>query len=181
MTCRPEVLFVGGCAGVGKTSVAAELHAHLAAARVRHCVVEGDNLDLAWPVPWQRGLELAELNLAAMWRIYQAAGYSRLIHTNTAAVRADVMESRLAALGGDPVVHAVLLTATAATVAARLAQREIGSALDWHVARSSGMAATLEEAAPGWVRRIDTDGRTVTEIAQDIGSTLGWSPLAEDL
>lgn len=88
-----EVLFIGGRAGVGKSSVAAEIHAQLSSARIRHCVIEGDNLDLAWPVPWQHGLRLVEANLAAMWSTYRACGYSRLIYTNTAAVLPDVVSS----------------------------------------------------------------------------------------
>ena len=181
MISRAQVLFIGGRAGVGKTSVAAELHAQLAADRIRHCLIEGDNLDQAWPTPWERGLQLAELNLAAMWGTYQAAGYTRMIYTNTAAVRPAVLDNLLAALGGDPVVHAVLLTAADATVAARLDRREIGSALDAHLDRSQRMAPVLEQSAPDWVHRINTDGHTVTETAQSIKSHLGWAPLAVDL
>jgi cytidylate kinase len=178
---RAEVLFIGGRAGVGKTSVAVELHALLAADRIRHCLIEGDNLDQAWPTPWERGLKLAELNLAAMWGSYQAAGYSRMIYTNTAAVRSAVLDSLLATLGGDPVVHAVLLTAADATVATRLAHREIGSVLDAHLDRSERIAPVLEESAPDWVHRINTDGHTVTVTAQSIKAHLDWAPLAVDL
>jgi 2-phosphoglycerate kinase len=49
MNMRSEVLFVGGRSGVGKSSVAFELHARLAALKVKHCVIEGDSLDLAYP------------------------------------------------------------------------------------------------------------------------------------
>jgi 2-phosphoglycerate kinase len=49
MNMRSEVLFVGGRSGVGKSSVAFELHAQLAALKVKHCVIEGDSLDLAFP------------------------------------------------------------------------------------------------------------------------------------
>lgn len=132
-------------------------------------------------MPWEHGLRLAETNLAAMWRTYQASGYSRLIYTNTVAVRTDVIDSLLAALGGDPVVHAVLLRASTPTVTARLAQREIGSALERHVRRSRRAARELEDGAPAWVRRLSTDGHGVTEIAEDIRTTLGWLPLSEDL
>jgi adenylylsulfate kinase-like enzyme len=65
----PEVsraLFIGGRAGVGKSSVGYELHAQLSAARVQHCLIEGDNLDQAWPTPHEHGL--AEQNLAALGR-----------------------------------------------------------------------------------------------------------------
>jgi hypothetical protein len=80
-----EVLFIGGRSGVGKTSVAYELHSQLAAKDVRHCLIEGDNLDMAHPAPWVHGL--AEKNLAAMWQNYRELGYRRLIYTNTVSVR----------------------------------------------------------------------------------------------
>lgn len=176
-----EVLFIGGCAGVGKTSVAAEVHAQFAAARIRHCLIEGDNLDMAWPAPWEQGLGLAEANLAAMWRSYQASGYSRLIYTNTAVVFPDVIDRLLAALGGDLGVHAVLLQASSETVARRLAQREIGSALEEHFTRSQRAAVELEAAAPAWVRRIDTDRRSVAEVARSVQRTVDWPPLHEDI
>ena len=55
-----------------------------------HAVIEGDNLDLAYPPPWQHGL--AEANLRAMSRNYRALGYRRLIYTNTLSViRSDAL------------------------------------------------------------------------------------------
>jgi CO dehydrogenase nickel-insertion accessory protein CooC1 len=61
---QSEVLFIGGRSGVGKSSVAFELHAQLSAQKIKHCVIEGDNLDLAFPPPWEH--HLAEQNLAAV-------------------------------------------------------------------------------------------------------------------
>jgi hypothetical protein len=175
MAINSEVIFIGGSAGVGKTSVAMELHEQLSRAGVQHCVIEGDNLDLAWPVPHQRGLQLAERHLAFMWHSYQSAGYSRLIYTNTASVQASVLASLLEALGGNPLVHAVLLRAGTASVAKRLTRREIGSGLADHVTHSETSRNALDNAAPGWVLRIDTDGRTVTDIAAEIAGELGWA------
>jgi hypothetical protein len=37
----------------------------LSRAGIWHCLIEGDNLDMAYPPPWEHGL--AERNLAAMW------------------------------------------------------------------------------------------------------------------
>ena len=60
------------------------MHAQLPAARVQHCFIEGNNLDMAYPPPWEHGL--AEQNLAAMWANYRALGYRRVIYTNTASI-----------------------------------------------------------------------------------------------
>jgi hypothetical protein len=57
------------------------MHAQLPAARVQHCFIEGNNLDMAYPPPWEHGL--AEQNLAAMWANYRALGYRRMICANT--------------------------------------------------------------------------------------------------
>src|SRR5262249_2894297 len=65
---RSEVLFIGGRAGVGKSSVGSEIHTQLSAARVWHAFIEGDNLDLAYPPPSEH--HLAERNLAAVWSNY---------------------------------------------------------------------------------------------------------------
>jgi hypothetical protein len=136
---RSEVLFLGGRAGVGKTSVGTEIHVQLSARRVRHCLIEGDNLDLAYPPPWEHGL--AERNLAAMWANYRVLGYRRLIYTNTVSVR--FVDALTTAMGDDPRVTAVLLTADDRTARQRLARREIGTALQRHVERSDIAAREL--------------------------------------
>jgi Adenylylsulphate kinase len=172
VTSRDQVLFLGGRSGVGKSSVAAEVFRQLSLAGVRHCLIDGDNLDMAFPK--EQGLNLAELNLAAMWANYQGAGYSRLVYVNTASVRDDVLPELLIAMGGEPKVNAVLLTASDRIADARLAQREIGGGLDAHVERGRRGARELEERAPDWVRRIATDGRTVAAVAAEIVSLLDW-------
>jgi hypothetical protein len=175
MTSRDEALFIGGRAGVGKSSVGHEIHARLSAAGVGHCLIEGDNLDQAYPVPWQNGHKLAEQNLAAMWANYRALGYRRMIYTNTASVFPDVVDSLTKAMGGEPRVTAILLTCYDRTARDRLAQREIGSMLDWHVDRSATMARRLDDEVPGTVHRVATDGRAVAEIAAEIIGIAGWT------
>jgi hypothetical protein len=61
---------------------------------------------------------LAERNLSAMWRNYTSIGHSRLIYTNTASVK--FIDELVSAMGDDPRVTAVLLTATDATARERL-------------------------------------------------------------
>lgn len=174
VTVRSQALFIGGRAGVGKTTVAFEVHARLSAARVRHCLIEGDNLDQAYPAPWEHGL--AERNLAAMWANYRALGYRRIVYTNTASVFMNVIDALVAALGEQPEITAVLLTCADAAAAERLAGREIGSALDEHIARGKVMAAKLDAEVPDWVHRVGTDGRGVSDIAAEVVGLTRWLP-----
>jgi ABC-type glutathione transport system ATPase component len=172
MSGRSESLLVGGRSGAGKSSVGNEIHAQLSAAGVRHCLIDGDVLDMAHPLPWEHGL--AERNLAAMWANYRALAYRRMIYTNTAAVLADVVDRLTAAMGDVPKVTAVLLTCTDETARRRLSQREIGSALDQHLERSAAMARALSSGAPQWVHRVPADDRSVAEIATEVIGLVGW-------
>jgi ABC-type glutathione transport system ATPase component len=159
-----NLLVIGGRSGVGKSTVAFALHAQLAAERVRHAVIEGDALDLAWPAPWEH--RLAERNLAAVWVNYRALGYDLLVYTNTMSV---LHAGELAAAMGDyPVVTAILLTADDSTARARLARREHGDSLAAHVQRSDAAARVLQEMTPLDVHRLSTDGRDAVHIAREV-------------
>jgi len=167
-----EVLFIGGRAGVGKTTVAAEVSHLLAAAEVHHALIEGDNLDQAYPEPWRGGIDLAEQNLAAMWKNYRSGGYRRLVYTNTVSVLQ--IEPLIAALGGTVRSVGVLLMASDESARSRLALREIGSALDEHVQRSASAARYLAAEAGPAVHRVDTDVGTVNQISRDLVALTGW-------
>lgn len=168
---QSEVLFVGGRSGVGKSSVAFELHAQLAALKVKHCVIEGDNLDMAFPQAWEHNL--AERNLAAIWANYRALGYQRMIYTNTVSVR--FTQELAAAMGDEPRITAVLLTAKDETSSARLRGRIQGSDLQEHLDRSNAAARELELLTPQWVHRCPTDNRSVQDIAADLLGLTGWT------
>ncbi|UWX97061.1 adenylyl-sulfate kinase [Arthrobacter zhaoxinii] len=170
MTTVDQAVFIGGRAGVGKTSVAMALHSLLAERRVRHCVIEGDNLDLAYPEPWEH--ELAARNLQAMWANYRELGYDRLIYTNTVSVLE--MDSLAAAMGTNPVVRGILLTATDRSALERLSLRERGAELERHAARSNAMARILADQAPANVLAVDTDHKDIEQVAGEILLHLGW-------
>lgn len=170
MTELSEVLFIGGRSGVGKTTVAHALHSQLSAKDLRHCLIEGDNLDMAHPPPWVHGV--AEKNLAAMWKNYRELGYRRLIYTNTVSVR--LTQQLAMAMGDNPRIIGVLLTADDPTAYSRLAGRESGSELDSHYGRSQRAARELDLQAPSWVHRIKTDDRSPAEVADEILVLTGW-------
>ena len=141
---------------------------------VHHAWIEGDNLDMAFPVPWQQGHTLAEANLAAMWSNYRDHGYRRLLYVNTASVAAPVIEQLTAAMGDAPRVTGVLLTSSDAVAERRLAQREVGGGLGYAVGRSREAARGLEAEAPQEITRVNTDGRTATDVAAEVIRLSGW-------
>ncbi|WP_426976945.1 ATPase [Pseudarthrobacter sp. O4] len=147
-----------------------ELHAQLSQRDVKHCVVEGDNLDLAYPAPWEH--HLAERNLSAVWNNYRGLGYRRMIYTNTVCVR--FTDQLAAAMGDGPRITAVLLTSTDETAHARLRGRIQGVDLLEHINRSSTRARELEALTPSWVHRITTDGRSVEDVASELHALIGW-------
>ena len=141
---RPEALLIGGRAGVGKTTAGWEVSAQLQAAQIAHALVEGDNMDQIFPAPPDdpHRSGITEANLAAMWRNYSAVGCRRLIYTNTVSILEPDLIAR--AMGTDPRIIGVLLTADDDTARQRLSGREIGSQLDAHVIRSAKIATYLE-------------------------------------
>lgn len=177
---RSHVLLLGGRSGVGKTTVAAEIHRQLSEAAVHHAWIEGDNLDMAFPVPWKRGFALAEANLAAMWSNYKAHGYTRLIYANTASVVAPVIDELTTAMGDHPVVTGVLLTSSDEVAEQRLVEREVGGGLDYAVGRSREAAHGLDSEAPAHVTRLHTDGQPVGTLAAEVIQLTGWcAPIAD--
>lgn len=129
---------------------------------------------MAFPVPWKQGHNLAEANLAAMWSNYRAHGYTRLIYVNTASVFKHVIDALTTVMGDDPMMSGVLLTSSDAVTKQRLVQREVGGGLDYAVRRSREAALGLEASAPAEVTRLNTDGRSATELAAATIRLTGW-------
>ena len=167
-----EAVFVGGRSGVGKSSVALEAHARLSDAGLSHCLIDGGALDMAHPPPWEHNL--AERNLPAMWQNYRTLGYGRMLYTNTVSVIPGVTAQLTDAMGDDPTVTAILLICSDATARQRLGQRETGSSLGKHLKSSAAMADLLERGLPATVHRVVTDGRTVSDVAEEVIALTGW-------
>lgn len=167
-----EVLFIGGRSGVGKTSVAAEISRQLADADIWHALIEGDNLGQAHPEPWRQGIPIVERNLALMWRNYRDLGYHRLIYTNTASVLN--IGSLIEAIGGDVIATGILLTASDETAAQRLARREIGTGLSYHLEASKRGADHLAANVSDQIHRVPTDDRSIALIASEVLGLTSW-------
>jgi hypothetical protein len=87
---------------------------------------------------------------------------------------AHVIDSLATAMGDDPKATGVLLTSSEEVAEQRLARREVGSGLDYAVGRSREAALELEAAAPEEVTRLNTDGRSATDLAAEIVQLSGW-------
>jgi ribose 1,5-bisphosphokinase PhnN len=172
-----EVLLVAGASGVGKTSVVHEVSALLRRARVAHAVVDGDDMDASHPGPGESDRDwVTTTNLAKVWSTYRAVGQHRLVYVNTVSVLE--AGTLAAAVDRDARCLGVLLEADPPTLAARIAARETGSEEEVHVARSLARHESLSAAAPAWVLRVPTVGRTVGEIAAEVVAHTGWESAA---
>ena len=166
-----EILLIGGRSGAGKTSIALAVHEILARDGIRHAVIEGDYLDLAHPAP---APGFAEGNLRMLWSAYAAAGYERLVYSQTISVlhMADIRN----AVDPGARVTAVLLTATDAEIERRLRGREATpESLAVHVDRSRRMASRLESDADACATRVTTDGRSLSDVADAVISLSAWT------
>ncbi|MEU7576958.1 hypothetical protein AB0B50_05050 [Streptomyces sp. NPDC041068] len=172
---KAEVLLIGGRSGVGKSSVGWEVAAQLRAADVGHAMIEGDLLDAVHPTPPgdpdRSGITVR--NLAAIWANYTELGCRRLVYTNTASVLGSEEWLFTEALDGPRVIR-VPLTATDATIEARLRARELGSELEQQLRRSRFMSRHLDEHAAPDAHRIPTDDRALTDIAKEVVGVTGW-------
>ncbi|MFE7622402.1 hypothetical protein [Streptomyces sp. NPDC057509] len=174
---RPEVLLIGGRAGVGKTTVAWEVSTLLREAGAAHAVVDGDFMSAVHPAPEDdpHRSRITERNLTAVWSHYADLGHHRLVYTNTVCVLAESAPMFERAMGDGLRIVRVLLTATDTTAAQRLTGREIGSELESELRGSMRKARLLDAHAPADTVRVATDGRTVTDIAREIVTVTGWA------
>ena len=169
-----DVLVIAGPAGVGKTSVMHEVSARLRESGVAHAVVDTDALDDVFPVPADQR-EITERNLAFVWQGYRDdLGLRRLILSGVYMHRAAELAWIQRATGADSLLL-VQLVASDATLAQRVSRREVGSAHSAQLSRTLTQARALERETTPDRNVVDTDGRSVREIATEIVSILGWT------
>jgi predicted kinase len=176
-----QILLITGPAGVGKSTLAWEMSAQLAAAEVAHAVVETDELDRVFPRPKREELEalrpgtvdVSSINLAAIWSTYKALGHSRLIMSGV-MMHLDFDRRWILAAIPDADITVVRLTAGEAALLARLAQREIGSGAEEQAERSLRQAKRMADQAIEGAIVVTTDGRTPKELAQIVLGQTSW-------
>lgn len=174
MSTAVPTLVITGPVGVGKTTVAEAVSWLLAEAGVPHAVVDLDQLRCCYPRPPRDRFHtaLGLRNLAVVWANYRAAGAERLILADVVETRAEVAGYGDAVPGAEIVV--VRLRAALPTLHRRLEGREAGASLEWHQERAAELATLMErnqvEDLP-----VDTDGRSILEVAQEVLSRTGWA------
>ncbi|MEM9971056.1 MAG: hypothetical protein AAF762_08145, partial [Pseudomonadota bacterium] len=106
-----------------------------------------------------------------VWRNCAAAGSKNLVLARV--IETDADKDAIA----DCIPHssAVVcqLQARNETLVTRVRKREIGSGAQWHEKRSLELAASLKNGAPANFV-LDTDGKSIVELASEIVSQVSW-------
>lgn len=170
---RDEVVLLTGPSGVGKTSVAYEMAGQLKAGAISHALIDTDELDRVYPRPADEE-KLSMRTLQAVWNEFVKLGCRRLILCSVLPQSVEVPEWIEQSLGGDTEIQTFRLHASNTVVRERLARREIGSHLEEHIAASEAAQVAIGQMSSSF-QVVETDGRTVTEIANAILGQVGWA------
>ena len=165
---------ITGPVGVGKTAVGGALSSLLEHSVIPHALIDMDWLRWCYPTPSDDPFHMALglRNLAAVWSNYRAAGARRLILVDIVETREALAEYHAAI--PDASIQVVRLRATLPTILNRLRGRESGASLIWHEQRAGELARLMEEQAVEDLL-IETEGKTVEEVAQEVLTRTGWA------
>ena len=170
------LLVLSGPVGVGKTAVGGAISDLLAEARIPHAFVDLDALSVSWPTRGRFNAALVDLNLAAVWNNFRAAGATRLIVSGVMETRDDLDRCRRAVPGAAIVL--CRLRAAQATREARIRGREQGAVCEWHLARTVELEEILERAALEDYC-VENGGPAATVVAREVLARAGWLPSLE--
>ncbi len=166
MKTIPVIVITGPC-GAGKTTLAFAVGERLGAKNVPHAVVDMDSLRNCFPSPENDPfhVQLGYRNLAAIWENYRQVGTQCLVLADIVETP-DVADNYQRAV---PNAHIVIvrLRASQAEIERRLRGRETEASIEWYCNRSAELAELMETRHIGDLV-IDTDGRNIAEIADEI-------------
>jgi adenylylsulfate kinase-like enzyme len=190
VTSSGDVLWLCGATAVGKSTVGWQIYEQVRRAGSRAAFLDLDQIGFYRPVPADdpSNHRLKAGNLAAIWQAYRASGAQSLIVVGPVD-RADAVRTYTAALpaatitlcrlhaGRDQLAERIMLRGRG------LGPMIPGDELSGQPAvslrqiadRAAAEAEALESAAVGDLR-IDTDGRSVQDIAQEVVGRTGLPP-----
>lgn len=137
------LVLISGPVGVGKTTVLGAVGELLGAAGVAHTLADRDQFTEIFPrFPGDRfGERFGLVNLAAIWKNARAAGARCLVMAGVIESQEDLDAHRR--LVNDSVVTLIELTAPPGVIQRRLAERETGANLAWHLERAVELTEIL--------------------------------------
>lgn len=186
-------LWICGPSGVGKSAVGWELFCQVRAAGVTAAYLDTDQIGFCRPEPRDDPdhYALRSRNVAALWPNFLAAGARAMVVSGILETPEGTRLFTAAVPGAS--VTIVRLRATPATLRERIARRGRGGGPPipgeqaWHGATAARLLTAWEDsvATAAALERhrigdlcIDTDGRSVREVARAIlAQTPGWSRL----
>jgi hypothetical protein len=170
-----QVLAVCGASGTGKTVTMWEIGHRLRELDVPHALIDTDELDRVWPQPEPVEALIAVTcrHLRAMWETFSGLGMRHLVLCGVMASIAQSEEWIAEAIPGATVTF-VRLTAGNATRESRLRGRTLGSAFDQEMQASDRTATFIKENDQPGLPTVSTDGKSVTEVAEEVLRITGW-------
>jgi adenylylsulfate kinase-like enzyme len=171
----PDVVFINGTVGAGKTTVADALSDHERSQGRPHAVIDLDQLRRLWPSteadPFHHELELQSLAVVAA--NYRRFGTQHFILAGVIE-SADEVPRYKEALNIDSLLICRLVVED--KVAEERLRRRHGShseALDWHLARIKVLSGILDRAQLDDLV-FDTTSRDPHQVAAEIRCAAGW-------
>jgi hypothetical protein len=144
----------------------------LAQADVRHVLIE-DEFALVHPHPIDdpRGERVRARALGALWAIYEDAGIDRLVLSRVIESEAELEQIRSAIPHAD--VQVFWLVAPFEILAERIRSKGVPSPEKWCLNRAAELLQ-IWDSNPIQAQVIDTDGRSVKDIADEVVTKSGW-------
>lgn len=161
-----------GAVGVGKTTVAYEVRLRLAAAGVRHVMID-DEFALFHPRAHNdsRGERVRTDALRALWSVYANEGINRLVLSRVVESPEDLARIRSAI--PDAEIQVFWLVASLETLAERIRGKGVPTAQAWCLQRAAELLEVWD-ARPLDATIIDASTRDPTDIAAEIVTKSGW-------
>ncbi len=170
---RYPAILITGPVGVGKTSVAWGVADQLRARKMPYAMLDLDAVMECYPAPPDDpyNFRLVLRNLAALWPNYREAGATRLVLNWVVESRSELADYERSL--PDVAFTIVRLRASVETIQARLRQRAADFDLEWALARGKQLAEEMDAAHVEDVL-VDTEGKTVDQVAEEILRLVGW-------